>query len=135
MGSWKDAGYIFYSNKVSYSQKFTIKKGSSDFKVKLNNWNGTVSEVLVNNKDAGIIAWSPEELDVTELLVEGENEITVRVVGSLKNTFGHFYQKEQKWIYGPGDWNKAPKHQPAYDQYNQIDYGLFEPFELLKSDK
>lgn len=135
IGSWKDAGYIFYSNNVSYSQKFIVEKGSSDFKVKLNEWNGTVSEVLVNNKEAGIIAWSPEELDVTEFLVDGENEITIRIAGSLKNTFGHFYQKGQKWIYGPGDWNKAPKHEPAYDQYYQIDYGLFEPFELLKADK
>jgi hypothetical protein len=135
LGSWKDAGYIFYSNKVSYSQKFTIKKGSSDFKVKLNKWNGTLAEVLVNNKEAGIIAWAPEELDVTDYLIEGENEIIVRVVGSLKNTFGHFYQKGQKWIYGPGDWNKAPKHQPAYDKYYQNNYGLFEPFELLKAGK
>lgn len=134
MGSWKDAGYIFYSNKVSYSQKFTISKGSSNFKIKLNKWKGTVVEVLVNNKKVGIIAWSPEELDITEFLAEGENEITVRVVGSLKNTFGHFYEKNQKWIYGPGDWNKAPKHQPTYDQYFQKDYGLFEPFELLTAN-
>ena len=134
LGSWKDAGYIFYSNKVSYSQKFTIEKKSSDFKVKLNKWNGTVAEVLVNNKEAGIISWAPEELDVTQFLNEGENEITVRIVGSLKNTFGQFYESRISWIYGPHGWNKAPKHQPAYDQYYLNNYGLFEPFELLKAD-
>lgn len=132
LGSWKDAGYIFYSDKVSYSQKFNIKKGTASFKVKLNKWNGTVAEVLVNNQEAGIIAWEPEELAITDLLSEGENEITVRVVGSLKNTFGEFYREKTSWIYGPHGWNNAPEHQPAFDKYYIPDYGPFEPFELMK---
>jgi len=135
LGSWKDAGYIFYSDKVSYSQKFDIEKGTSDFKVKLKKWNGTVAEVIVNGKEAGVIAWEPEELDVTELLADGENEITVRVVGSLKNTFGEFYRKEKNWIYGPHGWNNAPEHQPAYDKYYLNDYGLFENFKLISYEK
>lgn len=133
LGSWKDAGYIFYPDKVSYSQLFNIEKGAAGFKVKLNQWNGTVAEVLVNNNEAGIIAWPPEEIDVTGLLKEGENEITVRVVGSLKNTFGEFYREKENWIYGPHGWNNAPENQPAFDKYHINDYGLFEPFELLKA--
>ena len=133
MGSWKDKGYIFYSNKVRYSQEFNISKGESKFWITLNEWEGTVAEVLVNNEKAGIIAWSPEELDITNLLKEGENEITIRIVGSLKNTFGQFYQKEENWIYGPHGWNNAPKHQPDYDQYYLPDYGLMEPFELVRT--
>ncbi len=133
LGSWQDAGYPFYSDKVSYSQKFIIEKGNSNFKVKLTGWNGTVAEVLVNNQEAGIIAWPPEELDVTELCNEGENEITIRVVGSLKNTFGYFYADNQKWINGPHDWNYAPENQPGFDQYYLMDYGLFNPFELWKT--
>ncbi|WP_372935478.1 hypothetical protein, partial [Mariniphaga sediminis] len=133
LGSWKDSGYIFYSDKVSYSQKFNIEKGTGDFKVKLNNWQGTVAEVLVNNKKAGIIAWAPDELNVTELLKEGENEISVRIVGSLKNTFGEFYRKDKNWIYGPHGWNNAPEHQPAFDKYFMDDYGLMEPFKLLRN--
>jgi hypothetical protein len=134
LGSWKDAGYIFYSDKVSYSQKINIEKGTSDFKVKLKKWNGTVVEVLVNGEEAGIIAWEPEELDISRFLSEGENEITVRVVGSLKNTFGEFYREKTNWIYGPHGWNNAPEHQPGFDSYYIPDYGLFEPFELLKSN-
>jgi len=134
LGSWKDTGYIFYSDKVSYSQKFNLEKGTSDFKVKLKKWNGTVAEVLVNGEEAGIIAWEPEELDITKFLSEGENEITVRVVGSLKNTFGEFYREKTSWIYGPHGWNNAPEHQPAFDKYYIPDYGLFEPFELLKAN-
>ncbi|KPL16385.1 MAG: hypothetical protein AMS26_04675, partial [Bacteroides sp. SM23_62] len=35
LGSWKDAGYPFYSGKISYSQKYVIEKGNATFKVKL----------------------------------------------------------------------------------------------------
>jgi hypothetical protein len=53
----------------------------------------------------------------------------------LKNTFGEFYKKEKSWIYGPHGWNKAPEHQPAFDKYHINEYGLFEPFELLKANQ
>jgi len=133
LGSWKDAGYPFYSDKVSYSQEYNVEKGKAIFKVKLSGWSGTVAEVTVNNKNAGIIAWPPEELDITRLLTEGKNEISVRVVGSLKNTFGYFYEDNNVWINGPHDWNEAPENQPGIDEYYLMDYGLFSPFGLWKS--
>jgi hypothetical protein len=133
LGSWREAGLPFYSQKVAYSQNFSIiKTDRTSFKVKLNQWNGTVAEVLVNEEPAGLIAWQPNELDVTSLLKEGENEITVKVTGSLKNTFGFFYQKSDGWIFGPHSWNYAPEKAPAGSEYFLMDYGLMEPFELVK---
>jgi hypothetical protein len=133
LGSWKDAGYPFYSDKVSYTQNYMVDKGDARFKLKLTGWNGTLAEVLVNKQKAGMIAWPPEELDITQLLSDGENEISVRIVGSLKNTFGYFYEDNDKWINGPHDWNIAPENQPGMDQYYLMDYGLFSPFELWKT--
>jgi hypothetical protein len=133
LGSWQDAGHPFYSGKVSYSQGFNIEKRSDRFKVRLTGWNGTVAEVMVNGTKAGIIAWPPEELEITSLLRDGENDITIRVVGSLKNTFGYFYADNQKWINGPHDWDHAPEDLPGMDQYYLMDYGLFNPFELWKT--
>jgi len=133
LGSWKDAGYPFYSDKVSYSQKYIIEKGKAIFKVKLSGWNGTIAEVQVNNQKAGIIAWPPEELDITQMLREGENEVSLHIVGSLKNTFGYFYEDNNKWINGPHDWNRAPENQPGIDKYYLMDYGLFSPFGLWKT--
>jgi hypothetical protein len=94
-----------------------------------------VAEVLVNSQPAGLIAWQPNELDVTSLLKEGENEITVKVTGSLKNTFGFFYQKNEGWIFGPWSWNSAPKEIPGASAYFLIDYGLMEPFQLVRLNK
>jgi len=121
----------FYSQKVSYSQTFdTGEDDGCSYKVKLNNWKGSVSEVLVNGEPAGLIAFAPYELDVTDKMKKGSNEITVRVTGSLKNTFGVFFNKNESWIWGPFSWVQAPDHLPLASDYSFRDYGLFEPFEV-----
>jgi len=131
--SWIKSGMPFYSQKVSYTKNYSIpEKGNNSYKLKLNQWNGTIAEVLINGKEAGTIAWQPYELPVTDLLSNGTNEITVKITGSLKNTFGCFYYKNDDWIFGPRSWNTAPEKIPAADQYFLMEYGLFEPFELLK---
>ncbi len=133
LGSWREAGLPFYSQKVAYSQNFNVSKSDNTFyKVRMNNWTGSVSEVWVNGKPAGVISWQPNELDVTSSLTEGENEVVVKVIGSLKNTFGFFYNSNDNWIFGPHSWNEAPEKIPPASEYFLMDYGMFEPFELLE---
>jgi len=104
------------------------------YKVRLGEWNGSVSEVRVNGEKAGLIAWPPYELDVTSFLKDGENEVEVEVTGSLKNTFGHFYSDNDSWIFGPHTWNNAPEKIPSASEYFLMDYGLFEPFVLTEME-
>ena len=133
LGSWKVQGLPFYSQTVVYSESFKISKNNgSHYKIKLNNWNSPLCEVLVNGQSAGLISWKPYELDVTDLLKEGENEVSARIYGSLKNTFGFFYQKNDSWIFGPFSWNYAPEKIPSASEYFLMDYGLFEPFDLVE---
>jgi len=133
LGSWRKAGLPFYSQKVAYSQNFNVRKTENiSYKVRLKNWNGSVTEVRVNGEHAGVIAWQPNELDVTSWLKEGENEVVVKVTGSLKNTFGFFYNDNNNWIFGPHSWNNAPDEVPLASDYFLMDYGMFEPFELLE---
>lgn len=131
LGSWKDQGYFFYSGKVAYTQKISVENEGYEYKIRLNSWKGTVVEILVNDEKKGIIAWPPYELDISGSLSEGDNTITVQIIGSLKNTFGPFYIERPKWIYGPHDWNFGPEPLSGYDQYRVNDYGLFEPFEIF----
>ena len=136
LGSWQEKGLPFYPDKIAYARKFTINKAEGEkYKVRLKKWNGTIAEVMVNGLQAGLIAWQPYELDVTDKLKDGENEITVKVAGSLKNTFGYFYHDNSSWIHGPHSWNSAPGEIPGADEYFLMDYGLFEPFELVQYRK
>lgn len=132
-GSWRDLGLPFYSQKVAYTQNFKVSKAEGGtFIAKLNRWKGSVAEVLVNGKAAGLIAWQPYQLDVTRFLNEGDNDITVKVAGSLKNAFGFFYQNNDNWIFGPWSWNYSPEKPPSASQYFLNDCGLMEPFSLLE---
>jgi hypothetical protein len=132
LGSWKSMGYPLYSQKVAYSETFTLDKATDHFKVKLKQWDGIVAEVLVNKKRAGTIAYPPYELNISSLLQEGQNEITLTICGSLKNTFGYFYKANNQWINGPGDWNTAPEQTAGLGDYFLLDYGLKEPFSLIR---
>lgn len=133
LGSWQELGLPFYSQSVIYSQTFDIpEEKDASYKVQLTDWNAPVCEVLVNGRSAGLIAWKPWETDVTGLLKAGENKVAVRAYGSLKNTFGFFYQDNNSWIFGPFSWNQAPEEIPAASEYYLMDYGLFEPFKLVR---
>jgi hypothetical protein len=88
--------------------------------------------VAVNGTKAGLIAYPPYQLNVSSLLKQGDNEISVTVVGSNKNSFGYFYRPMKSGIIGPGDWNSAPDKMPSFSQYYLMDYGLFEPFNLVE---
>ena len=132
LGSWKSMGYPFYAQKVAYAENFEVKKSQAQFKVKMNKWKGIVAEVYVNKKIAGIIAYPPYELNISKFISEGKNEVSVKVNGSLKNTFGYFYKDYHRWINGPGDWNTAPAKIPGIEQYFLMDYGLEEPFSLIR---
>jgi len=136
LGSWREAGFPFYSQKVAYTENFSLaKKTGASYKVKLKKWNGSVAEVLVNGQSAGLIAWQPYELDVTPFLKDGTNEIAIKVTGSLKNTFGFFYQQNDGWIFGPWSWNSAPDKIPSASEYFLMDYGLMDKFVLLQASK
>ncbi len=132
LGSWKSMGYPFYSQKVDYSDNFTATKAGNQFKVKLNKWKGIVAEVFVNDKSAGVIAYPPYELNISHFITDGQNKITVKVSGSLKNTFGYFYKNNKRWINGPGDWDTTPAQLPTIKDYFLMDYGLEEPFSVVQ---
>ncbi|MBN2103464.1 hypothetical protein JW835_05415 [bacterium] len=116
-GSWSKQGMPFYSDAVSYIQSYSIQRSSSRYKIQLGSWQGTVSAVRINDLPAGIIAWPPYSLDVTEYIRDGLNDVEVAVYGSLKNIFPKYEKYDQKYISGT-DSIKS--------------YGLLEGFELVE---
>jgi len=49
---------------------------------------GSAAEVKVNGKHAGLLLWRPYALDITNLLVAGENSIEVTVANTASNLLG-----------------------------------------------
>ena len=132
LGSWKEQNQPFYSWEMSYSKDYTIDDTNQQCFVKLNKWKGTVTEVFVNNRSAGIIAFDPFELNITPYLTRGNNFIEVRVTGSLKNLLGPHHKNPAPGLVSPWHWKGVDKIVSGKD-YQLIDYGLLEDFIILQA--
>lgn len=131
LGSWKAQKQPFYSWDMGYSKTYTLTDVTGPYAVRLNKWNGTVAEVFVNGEKAGMIAFNPYRLDVTSLLKPGENQVEVRVIGSLKNLLGPHYRDPAPGLASPWHWKNIQKPIPGAD-YQMVDYGLMEDFDLVR---
>ncbi|MPM61219.1 hypothetical protein SDC9_108076 [bioreactor metagenome] len=130
LGNWKEQDQPFYSWDVKYSKTYSIDDTARKYAIKLGKWNGTVCEVYINNKKAGIIGFDPYTLDVSPWLEKGKNQIDVCVIGSLRNLLGPHYNNPSQGLAGPFNWRNINAPIPP-EAYKMIDYGLFEDFELV----
>ena len=131
-GAWVSQKLPFYSDRVAYSADYTLAAGGRQF-VRLAGWHGTVAEVRVNGKSAGVIGWQPYELEITPLSQAGKNRIEVIVTGSLKNLLGPHHGKINRGLVSPGSFRSAPPQQPSGSAYDLERYGLMQGFEVLTS--
>ncbi|RLD97159.1 MAG: hypothetical protein DRJ13_12680, partial [Bacteroidetes bacterium] len=81
---------------------------------------------------AGIIGWPPYELEITNNIVEGKNEISVIVYGSLKNLLGPHHNVRDRGIVTPWSFKYAPEKQPAGLDYDLDGYGLLDEFQVFE---
>jgi hypothetical protein len=136
-GVWTGQGMPFYSGRVVYTKTFTVSpdqlKGAA-LAVKLGQWKGVVSEVHVNGRKAGSIAFAPFECDVTKYLRPGKNEVAVVVYGSLKNTLGPHHNNPAPGAAWPAQFQQGAKGgYPPGLEYSVVDYGLLEDFVLVQA--
>jgi hypothetical protein len=133
LGSWKKQGLPFYSWEVGYKKNYHIEDIQKSHKVSLPSWNGTVCEVVVNGKEAGIIGFEPFELEISDFIKKGENNIEIRVIGSLKNLLGPHFNNPAPGLASPWHW-KNIEHDIPGNEYQMMDYGLFKDFKLISYD-
>ena len=127
LGSWKDAGMPFYSDRVEYSATFELEK-TGMAKVVMPGWHGTVAAVHINEQPAGNIFTEPYELRIDQFVRKGENQVRVTIYGSLKNLLGPHHNVSRRGIVTPSSFRRAPAEQPPGIEYDLVEYGLFEPF-------
>jgi hypothetical protein len=134
LGPWKSQGHPLYGDAVSYTRTFSLEadRGSARHEVRLTDWYGSVARVSVNGKPAGHIWHAPWACDVTDLIREGDNAITVTVIGTPKNPLGPHHGDPPLGFAGPNSFRKGPvPGPPPGAEYDTLDYGLFEPFVLV----
>ena len=135
LGSWNTQEMPLYSDGISYTKLYKFSGNNKNYIIHLPNWRGSVAEVLVNNKQAGIIGWPPYELDITDFVSDEDNKISVIVYGTLKNLLGPHHHNPPRGAAWPSQFESAPEHQPPGNTYDVIEYGLFDDFKVIESDR
>jgi len=127
-GSWKKQGFPFYSESVSYTKNVSIDEPGV-YEISLPEWYGTVAEIILNDRSTGIIQSQPYTKEIE--LEEGSNKISVIVYGSLKNVFGPHHVYARGFMRPPA-FRKGKGTMPPGNEYDVLDYGLMEDFEIYK---
>jgi hypothetical protein len=84
--SSQDERIKYYSGTAFYTCRFTLSKVPSDEKVIINLGSFTaMAKVSVNGKYAGGVWTTPYQLDITQLVMEGENDLKIEVVNTWVN--------------------------------------------------
>lgn len=130
LGSWKEQGMPLYGFGVNYVKNYEINDLGAKYTVQLNDWKGTVANIYVNGIEAGTIAFDPFSLDISKYLKKGNNQITVEVIGSLKNLLGPHHSSPPPGYVAPALFRKV-KGYPSGKSYSTLDYGLFEDFDVI----
>ena len=132
-GEIASQGYPFFAGSMTFGQKVTLCADEcKNRSVKFRCLPSTVTKIKVNGIDAGKIMWQPYELDISRLLVEGENEIEITVTGNLRNLLGphHLADGENYWVCPNCFFHESPIWRKGLnpnwtDSYCFVEFGLF----------
>ncbi len=118
IGDWVQQGLAFYAGSVTYCRRVTISRGPGErIFLQCPRYKGVAVRVLVDGRQAGVIGWEPNEVDITECLPEGEQgaDIAIEVVGHRRNSHGPLHNAlkwpnktgPKEFVTSGADWSDA----------------------------
>jgi len=129
LGDWVPQGLAFYSGSVGYQAVIhpRLRKGERLF-VEAPEYRGVAVRVTVDGRQAGVIGWEPNEVDITDFLKGPRANLQIEVLGHRRNSHGplHFFLKQPDWT-GP--------HQFVGDKKEWVDDYQLVPCGLMQSPR
>jgi len=124
LGDWTEQGFPHYSGSITYVADIDMPARKEErLFLELPGWEGVLSKVRVNGKDAGLIAWPPWEVEITGCIAPGKNRLEIEIVASRRNILGPLHLAE---VYPP--WTGPAQFETSGDKwtddYVKIPYGL-----------
>lgn len=119
---WQALGAPFYPWEMRYTEFYDVRNPEKRHIVKADDWNGSLVQVWINDRKAGVIFAEPYALDVTPYLQKGTNRVELRVVGNMQNLLGPHHRAYDGYA-GPDRWQKIDPDRKA-SQYYLTPFGL-----------
>ncbi len=128
-------GLWFYRGTATYETTF-VGRVCEKIVLSVDGMSGTTADIFINDSPAGNLYRSPQEVNITDYTVEGENTVKIVLFGTNRNLLGpHHHRKGNLNFVGPGsysgkkDWEEfvnadIVKKNTGTDQYSFI------PFEI-----
>lgn len=124
VGDWVKQGLPFYSGSVVYCTSLVVKRsrGSRVF-LRIPEYRGAAVRVFVNGHCAGVVAWEPNELEITEFINGGKVNLRIEVFAHRRNSHGplHYFKK---WPYWTGPSEYVVSDDKWVDTYQLVPCGL-----------
>jgi hypothetical protein len=117
VGDWGGQGLAFYSGSVIYRRR--VKVGAlrkrQRLMLRVPDYKGSVVRVWGGGSEAGLLAWEPSEVDVTEQVNEGVLDLGIEVIAHRRNSHGPLQLKDRwpAW-HGPAQFVIEHEKTPRY---------------------
>ena len=130
---WKTTGMPFYPYSVCYVYEAILESVPERVLLEIAEYEASAISALVNGAEILLHVDGRRPANIARLLKCGENEIVIRVCGTLKNLLGpHFPEKIIRGSAWPDMWRQAPYHEPSAECCDLLPYGLFVNPVLMK---
>jgi hypothetical protein len=134
-GDWCKQGLPFYSGSVVYETTVAKPDKGKFVFIRVPDYKGTAVRIIVNGKVAGVAAWQPNEVDITNFLTQKNNQVGIEVFSHRRNSHGPFHHTE-KWPIWTGPAEYQSEGALWQELYNLVPCGLMsEPQIFSKNAK
>ena len=125
-------GFLFFAGELCVEKKITLAKGDTARVLNFIKEGVNAVRVAVNGKHVTTVMWGPYSVDLTPYLAEGENTVSLTLVGNLRNLMGpHHHGEGELYAVGPFSffeepciWNDYHPNYPYTGKYCFVDTNL-----------
>ncbi|MCM8788776.1 MAG: hypothetical protein NC907_03185 [Candidatus Omnitrophica bacterium] len=133
IGDWTQQGLMFYSGNVTYLHEIQAElEENQRIFINIPDYRAVAVRIFVDGKSAGIIAWQPNCIDITEFVKDGKlHTLGIELLGHRRNSHGpfHFYEKHPQWT---GPYQFIAENNEFFEDYNLVPCGLMKEPEIIR---
>ncbi len=115
-------GFPFYAGSITLKTDINYSEKIDKVVLSFEDLNAIVTEIKVNERNAGYIFLHPHEIDITKYLNKGRNRIEIKLVNSLRNLLGPHHHKDGE-LFRVGPYSFLDEKNWT-DNYNFVPFGF-----------